>query len=140
MRMWIVVAVAVLVGVLAFTVPIRSQEQTRVGAVIDVTALTTRLDAMKPAMGELKKQNEELQKMQKSLKETNDTLAIIAAGVGVIREPIRWEYRFIRRSTEKTANQVGDEGWELVSIYEEKDWFVYRRPLPPKKKGPALPD
>lgn len=47
----------------------------------------------------------------------------------IIYDPIRWEYKRIEADTppsEATLNQLGDEGWEVVSILpSEKLYFTY---------------
>ena len=118
MRTWIVVVVAVLVGVLAFTVPIRSQEQTRVGAVIDVTALTTRLDAMKPAMEELKKQNEELQKMQKRNPEWG-SFSILQNTINIVTDSA-----LIGERQKKGLAEVGSVSLSLLFIGTPRLTFI----------------
>jgi len=130
MHKWVLVAAAVVIVLVVLAVPTRSQEGARIGAMFDVSVLTKKLDDVTLAVKELQKQNDEL---KKTLELGNATLEIIAAGVGVIRTPIRWEYKFFR-SSEKLANSLGGEGWEIVTIYKE-NWFVFRRPLPPKKEG-----
>ena len=131
MRTSVVVTVLVVAVLVALALPSRSQEPTRIGAVIDITALSKRLESFKAAIEGLKKQNEEL---KKAVEEGNKTLDMIAAGVGVLRVPIRWEYRFVKSRSEKLANKYGAQGWELTNIFED-NWFVYRRPLPPKAAG-----
>ncbi len=128
MRTWLVVAVAAVVTLVAFAVPTHSQEPIRVGAVIDITALANKLDAATKVAEDLKKQNEEL---KKAVLDGNKTLDMIAAGVGILRVPIKWEYQFVRARSEQIATKLGREGWELVAIWQEKEFFVFRRPLPP---------
>ena len=136
MRTWIVVAAAVVVLVIVLALPTRSQETTRIGAVLDVTALVRKLDELKPAIAELKQLRKQSEELKKTVEEGNKTLEMIAAGVGVMRMPIRWEYNFIRSRSPKLANREGSQGWELVSIYKD-DWFIFRRPLPPRKRDEA---
>jgi len=136
MRTWVVVAAVVLVGVLAFAMPTRSQDKTRIGALIDITAITSEFKGVKKELTELKKQNEEL---KNATLETNKTLEVIAAGVRMLRMPPNWEYRFLPTRNEKVLNKMGEEGWELVTVYERKDWFVFRRPVWPKPKDDAAP-
>ncbi len=129
MRTWIVVAAVLLAGLIGFALPIRSQEETRIGVAVDVTALAEKIDRVGTEIEQLR---EETKKLNEALDESNETLAVIAAGVGVIREPIRWEYRFVRTRSENVANEHGNDGWELVTIFRE-DWFVFRRPLHPRR-------
>ncbi|MFW6158350.1 MAG: hypothetical protein ACOC8E_03230 [Planctomycetota bacterium] len=129
MRTWIVVAAVLVAGLIGFALPTRSQDQTRVGAVVDVTALAKKIDRIPEEIETLQKQAREL---KEAVEESNRTLAVIAAGVGVMREPIRWEYKFVRSRSEKLANEQGAKGWELVDIFKE-EWFIFRRPLPPRK-------
>ena len=135
MRTLTVAAVVLVVVLILFAVPTRSQEPSRIGAVIDITALTKELEAIKQSVTELKKQNEEL---KKTVEEGNKTLQLIADGVGLMRVPLRWEYRFVRSRSEKLANEEGVKGWELVNIYKD-DWFIFRRPLP-LKEGAEKPE
>jgi len=131
MRKWVLVAAAVVIALVALAVPTRSQEQARIGAMFDVSVLTKKLDDVTAAVKKLQEQNDEL---KKTVELGNATLEIIAAGVGVIRTPIRWEYKFFR-SSEKLANRLlGDERWGIVRTYKDT-WVVARRPLPQKKHG-----
>jgi hypothetical protein len=133
MRTWIIVAVVISVGIVAFSVPSWSQDSARIGAVIDVSALTKKLDAMHDALLDLKKQNEE---MQKAVIESSKALTSIATSTGVVdgnfvsRLPVRWEYSFVRTRTDKLANRLGAQGWELVGTSEKDDLYLYKRPLP----------
>ncbi len=129
MRTWIVVAAVLLAGMIGFALPIRSQDETRIGVAVDVTALAEKIDRVGTEIEQLR---EETKKLNEALDESNETLAVIAAGVGIIREPVRWEYQFVRTRSEDVANEHGDDGWELVTIFRE-DWFVFRRPLHPRR-------
>jgi len=137
MRTVVVAAVAVAIVLAVLAVPIHSQDQARIGAVFDISALTKELGDIKQALGDLKKQNDEL---KKTVEQGNKTLQLIADGVGLIRIPIRWEYKFVRSRSEKLANEEGQKGWELVNIFKD-EWFVFRKPLPPDAAGekPAEP-
>jgi hypothetical protein len=134
MRTWLTMTLVVLVGVLAFTWPTQSQEQerARIGAMVDVTPITRKLDVMTDAVLELKKQNAE---MAKSLEETKKALVSIAAASEVMVEPAKWEYVFRRRVQEKQANEFGQHGWELVTIDDENHWYVFRRRATGKADG-----
>jgi hypothetical protein len=128
MRTSIAVAVAAVLVVAALAAPTLSQEKTRVAAMVDVTALAGKLDKIARSVEQLKEENAEL---KKEMQQANKVLEIIAGGVGILRVPLRWEYKFVKSRSEKLANRYGKEGWELSNIFEE-DWFIYRRPLPPK--------
>jgi hypothetical protein len=131
----LIVAVTAIV-LLVSGLPGRSQEQQRIGAMIDVTTITKKLDEATQVLKDLKQQNEEL---KAAAKESNEALALLAAGTGlpdkgfIARPPTRWEYKFVHSRSEELANKQGAQGWELVNIFEDK-WFIYRRPLPPRKE------
>jgi hypothetical protein len=135
MRTWIVVAAVIVVGVLAFSLPSWSQGQARIGAVIDVTALTKKLDAINNSVVELQKQGEEV---KKSVENSTKALTSIATSVGVVdgnfvsKLPVKWEYSFVRSRSDKLANKLGAQGWELVAVYNKEDLFLYKRPLAPQ--------
>jgi len=131
MRTWVVVAVVSVAVLVVLALPTRSQEPMRVPAMFDLTPVAKKIDELKPLIKDLHKENQEL---RKAVEDGNKTLELIAAGVGVMREPVRWEYKFIRSRSDKIANKLGADGWELVSVFEQKDYFLFRRPLPPERK------
>ena len=136
MRTWIVVAATVMLAVMIFAGPTRSADDDRIRSVMDLTPVTKRMDELKLEVIKLEEQNAALKKdLQKAVEDGNKTLELIAAGLAVMREPKRWEYHFARTRSEKLANELGVQGWEMVEVFEDK-WFVFRRPLPPKADEP----
>lgn len=43
-------------------------------------------------------------------------LAVFAISIGAAQSHPTWEYKFVYEASEKKANQLGQEGWELVAI------------------------
>ncbi len=42
----------------------------------------------------------------------------------------KWEYKIVARASEADINNLGEEGWELVSVMENLAYytFVFKRP------------
>jgi hypothetical protein len=49
-----------------------------------------------------------------------------------------WEYYCLRTRSERSANTLGREGWQLVTAANE--WLYFRRPLVPGRKTERVPE
>lgn len=44
------------------------------------------------------------------------------------KPPLRWEYKFLPKRVELSANSLGRQGWELVATTTE-NWLLFKRPV-----------
>ncbi|MBL7223998.1 MAG: hypothetical protein ISS72_09100 [Candidatus Brocadiae bacterium] len=70
-------------------------------------------------------------------KYTKATAPVIKA----LKPPQRWEYRVLRNRSDRSANHLGGQGWELVT--GAADWLFFKRPMAdgaPDDDGAAKPE
>lgn len=121
-------------------------QQTQIVAAIDVTpikqemtALRAELAAIRAAVagekgirGDLAKATEAIQEMSKLIGELVETVGKYTKAtqpiIEALKPPLRWEYRVLRSRSDRVANRLGLDGWELVTGSE--DWLFFKRPLP----------
>lgn len=121
-------------------------QQTQIVAAIDVTpikqemtALRAELAAIRAAVagekgirGDLAKATEAIQEMSKLIGELAETIGKYTKAtqpiIEALKPPLRWEYRVLRSRSDRVANRLGLDGWELVTGSE--DWLFFKRPLP----------
>lgn len=121
-------------------------QQTQIVAAIDVTpikqemtALRAELAAIRAAVagekgirGDLAKATEAIQEMSKLIGELVETIGKYTKAtqpiIEALKPPLRWEYRVLRSRSDRVANRLGLDGWELVTGSE--DWLFFKRPLP----------
>ncbi len=121
-------------------------QQTQIVAAIDVTPIKQELTALRAELaairaavagekgirGDLAKATEAIQEMSKLIGELVETIGKYTKAtqpvIEALKPPLRWEYRVLRSRSDRVANRLGLDGWELVTGSE--DWLFFKRPLP----------
>ena len=129
-------------------------QQTQLVAALDVTpikkeltALRAELTALRVAVagdagirGDLAKAAKAVQDMSKQVADLAETVSQYTKAtqpvIEALKPPQRWEYRVLRSRSDRVANRLGLDGWELVT--GSQDWLYFKRPLP-EGAGKAAP-
>ncbi len=123
-----------------------------VSAVVDVTpirqeiaALRAEVAAVRAAIADEEGMRADLAKATAAMEKTREEiegLTQIVEDYTKATQPViealepaeRWEYYILHNRSDRSANRLGSEGWELVTSAE--DWLVFKRPLagkPPRR-------
>ncbi len=147
----VVVGAALVAALFVVRTPSVAQEaaapqQTQIVAAIDVTPIKQELTALRAELaairaavagekgirGDLAKATEAIQEMSKLIGELAETIGKYTKAtqpiIEALKPPLRWEYRVLRSRSDRVANRLGLDGWELVTGSE--DWLFFKRPLP----------
>ncbi|MBI2190571.1 MAG: hypothetical protein HYU36_01135 [Planctomycetes bacterium] len=126
----------------------RPQEKMHLQAAVDFSPLADKLselsDLIKASVLILQKQLEGLEGPGRTnadlLKEIGEKLVRIETALAKLeremRRPAGYEYKILRTASERQANELGAEGWEMVASTRE-DWLLFRRPM--FKGSPSSP-
>jgi len=96
---------------------------------LDVGPLVTRLARLEAEAAQLRAV---AQQMDEKLTAMKESMAKMADALESLKKPERWQYNFLRSTSNTAANRLAEEGWELVTA--GPDLLVFRRPAPPKEE------
>jgi len=156
----LVLSASVAVGVLAVLYLIKAgsgaqeaappPQRSFVAATFDFTPLQQELSALRAEMaaireaiadakgfrGDVAKATEAITEMQKGMAELSasfkkyaDTTAPV---IQTLKPPQKWRYYVLRNRSEASANDLGRQGWQLVTAAEQ--WLFFKRPADADKE------
>ena len=129
-------AVAVVAGALVLTQPGHTaervdNEQPALDAVmrIDIAPLLRRLDTR---YAEVVRSSEALEQQVEVVKALQEKLDSLEKAIESISRPEKWQYHFLWEISKTAADNLGEQGWELVAVgFNPKgnnNYLVFRKP------------
>jgi len=95
---------------------------------VDVTPLVEKLDRLEQELSQMRTLMEDMGESIHTMEEKVDEAA---AAVATLKRPERWVYNILRNTSSRAADQLGEDGWELVGGTDTTMFF--RKPAPERE-------
>lgn len=92
---------------------------------VDVTPLVEKLDRLEQELTQIRTA---MQEMGASIDAMQEKVDEAATAMSTLKRPERWVYQILRNTSSRAADQLGEEGWELVGGSDTTMFF--RKPAP----------
>ena len=91
---------------------------------LSIAPIKSELDALRAEIRELKAAIETLKTPMKDLQ---DEVKSVAKEIRKLQPADRWQYLIDRGKSEKRANELGQQGWQLLTTTVD-GWFIFCKP------------